>query len=169
MNQFNAIEVYTVVFLCLDDRYLLLQRSPNKTFAPLRWTGIGGHVEPTELSSLRASALREVWEESGIEEKDIQNFILRRVLLTSRPGSTLGVLLYFTGELHQYILPTCPEGQLFWLSPDQFKSLDIIETTRPVLNCLVEDIKTDPHGSRPISTGLGIFNTQGSFQGVYWG
>jgi 8-oxo-dGTP diphosphatase len=167
--QYDAIDVLSVVFLCCGGRYLLLQRGPNKTFAPMRWTGLGGHVEPNEFSSLRTSALRETWEESGIVDKDIQNFMLRRVLLTNRPGSPLGVLLYFTGELEQCILPTCPEGQLFWLSPDQFDSLDIIETTRPVLACLVEDMRNDPYGNNPIKTGLGVFNAKGLFQRVLWG
>lgn len=115
----------------------------------MQWTGLGGHVEPEELSSLHASALREVWDESGILEKDIQNFTLRRVLLTNRPDSSLGVILYFTGVLQQFILPTCPEGQLFWLSSDQFYSVDIIENTRPVLDCLIDDMQSDHMESNP--------------------
>lgn len=65
----DSIEIYTVTFLCNSERYLLLQRSPDKTFAPMRWTGLGGKVELDELSSLRASALREVWEETGIAKE----------------------------------------------------------------------------------------------------
>jgi 8-oxo-dGTP diphosphatase len=169
MVQIDAIEIYTVTFLSYGDRYLLLQRSPNKAFAPMRWTGLGGHVERDELSCLRASALREVWEESGIVEKDIQDFHFRRVLLTNRPGPTLGIVLYFTGVLQQYSLPECPEGQLFWKSPDEFKTLDIIETTRPVLACLIEDMHKDPHGFHPLITGLGVFDSHGLFKGVTWG
>jgi 8-oxo-dGTP diphosphatase len=165
----DSIEIYTVTFLGCDGRYLLLQRSPEKTFAPMRWTGLGGHVEPDEFSSLRASALREVWEEAGIRQEEIRNFKLRRVLLANRPGPSLRVIFYFTGVLQQPILPSCPEGQLFWLFPNQFDSLDIIETTRPVLTCLVEDMQNDPQGTTPVAIGLGIFNPQGSFQGVSWG
>jgi len=169
MAQTDSIEIYTVSFLCYDEHYLLLQRSPDKTFAPMRWTGLGGHVESDEFSCLRSAALREVREEAGIDPKDILNFSLRRALLTNRPGSSLGVIFYFTGVLQQRILPTCPEGKLFWISPDQFDSLDIIETTRPVLTCLVEDMHNDPQGYKPVVTGLGFFNLQGSFTGVVWG
>ena len=169
MIQPDSIEIYTVSFLYYAERYLLLQRSPNKSFAPMRWTGLGGHVESDELSCLRASALREVWEEAGIAQKDILDFKLRRALLTNRPGTSLSVIFYFTGVLQQFTLPPCPEGQLFWLSLDQFDTVDIIETTRPVLSCLVEDMQNDPQGENPVVTGLGCFTSKGTFQGVSWG
>jgi 8-oxo-dGTP diphosphatase len=169
MIQPDSIEIYTVTFLRCGERFLLLQRSPDKTFAPMRWTGLGGHVESNEFSRLRDSALREVWEESAISENEIQNFTLRRALLTNRPGSSFGLILYFTGVLQEPILPPCPEGQLFWLSPDQFDALDIIETTRPVLACLVDEMHKDPHGTNPVVTGVGVFNSQGLFQGDVWG
>jgi hypothetical protein len=101
------------------------------------------------IFSLRTSALRETWEESGIVEKDIQNLMLRRVLVANRPGSSLGVLLYFTGELEKCILPTCPEGQLFWLSPDHFDSLDTIETTIQFEPVWLKICKTAHMGATP--------------------
>jgi 8-oxo-dGTP diphosphatase len=165
----DSIEVYTVTFLRCGERYLLLQRSPDKPFAPLRWTGLGGHVEPDEFSSIYASALREVWEEAGIAQEGIQNFTLRRALLVNRPDAALRLILYFTGVLQQLVLPSCPEGQLFWVDPEQLDTLDIIETTRPVLACLIEDMLNDPQGNKSVAIGLGVFDSSGSFQGVLWG
>jgi len=72
----DTLEVYTISFLKRNDQYLLLQRSQNKSFAPGRWTGLGGHVENNEFDQLRASALREIHEESGILLEDISRFIL---------------------------------------------------------------------------------------------
>lgn len=169
MAQPDAIEIYTVTFLRCGELFLLLQRSSQKSFAPLRWTGLGGHVEANELYSIRSSALREVWEEAGIAEKDITHFALRRALLTNRPGSSLGVIFYFTGLLHEPVQPSCPEGDLFWLTANEFEKIDIIETTRPVLTCLVEDMQTDPQGNRMVITGLGVFDEKGIFQGAIWG
>jgi 8-oxo-dGTP diphosphatase len=165
----DSLEIYTVTFLKHADHYLLLQRNAAKTFAPRRWTGIGGHVEADELSRLRASALREIYEETGIVESEIQNFVLRRVLLTNRPGPALGIVLYYTGLLEESVLPPSPEGELHWVRVEDFNGLDIIETTSLVLDLLVEDLRNDPQGIRPVATGLGIFESQGSFRGVVWG
>ncbi len=58
--------------------HYLLQRAATKRFAPERWTGIGGLVEPEELDDLRARALREVQEEPGTTESDIDGITLYR-------------------------------------------------------------------------------------------
>jgi 8-oxo-dGTP diphosphatase len=173
----DILEVYTVSILTCADEVLLIQRAANKAFAPLRWSGLGGHVESDEFQTLRASALPEVWEESGIAADDIQDFALRRVLLNNRPGPALRVILYYTGRLTRKILPDGrvgeadgePEGELHWLRPEQFDTIDIIETTRQVLACLVEDIRRDPTGRGPVVTGLGVFSPQGEYQGITWG
>ena len=165
----TALEAFTVILLRCADRYLLLQRSPAKSFAPGRWTGVGGHVEPDEFADLYASALRELQEETGITLAEVQGFSLRRLLLTNRPGRSFGVILYFTGTLAQAVLPDCPEGTLAWKRVDEFPALDIIDNTRPVLDCLVEDLLTDPAGARPPRTGLAIFTPDGQFQQVLWG
>ncbi len=168
MAQSGSLVIYTVSFLHFQDRYLFLQRSMSKTFAPGRWTGLGGHVDANEFSDLRSSALREVQEEAGIAPADIQNFSLRRVLLSKRPGSSLAITLYFTGLLKQSVLPSCPEGQLFWLVPDQFGEVDIIETTRDALPYLMDDMEGDPRGANPVVIGLGIYDERAMYQKILW-
>ncbi len=158
-----------MIFLRCEDRYLLLQRSPAKSFAPGRWTGVGGHVEPQEYTDLYASALRELREETGITPAEVKNFSLRRVLLTNRPGRSFGVVLYFTGSLAYPVLPNCPEGTLYWKVAEEFSGLDIIENTRPVFDDLIEDMQRDPSGGQPPRTGLGRFAQDGQFLGVIWG
>lgn len=61
----NAFLLYTVIFLYKQSEFLLLQRSPEKQFAPNRWTGVGGKVERGERGDLGASALRELKEEGA--------------------------------------------------------------------------------------------------------
>ena len=168
MKKTDSLETLSVSLLRHADRYLLLQRSPHKAFAPGRWTGLGGHVEPDEYDRLRLSALREIEEEAGILPEQIANYTLRRALLVSRPWQPLRVLLYFTGELSQAVTPDCPEGTLFWKEEQEFDALDIIETTRPVLKLLIKDMRVDPEGMSLPVTGMVVFDAQGIFQRVMW-
>lgn len=146
----------------------MLQRSPQKEFAPNLWTGIGGHVEQDEFGGLRASALRELKEEADIDEEELSTFLLRRVLFLQRPGKSLGLILYYTGILRDWKLPACPEGTLSWCTADEIERLPIIETTRPVLPLLIADLARDPDGREPVQLGLGGFTLDGVFHGIHW-
>jgi 8-oxo-dGTP diphosphatase len=168
MQTTDTLEAYTVSLLRHKEQFLLLQRSPNKQFAPGRWTGLGGHVEMNEYGQLRAAALREVQEESGILPQDIGDFVLRRALLVSRPFQPFRVLLYFTGVLNQFVTPDCPEGTLFWKQATELQSLDIIETTRPVLDLLIDDMDKDPNGIELPKIGMAVFNSDALFQREIW-
>jgi 8-oxo-dGTP diphosphatase len=158
---------YTVILLSHGQAYLLLRRAENKAFAPGLWTGIGGRVEPEEFGSLRASALRELAEETGIGEKQVSDFVLRRVLLLTRDGQLI-LVLYFTGRLLQYQLPPCTEGTLAWLTADRLPELSIIPSTRPVLPLLIADLERDPTGSERLQLGAGHYQPDGSFEGINW-
>jgi acetyl esterase/lipase/8-oxo-dGTP pyrophosphatase MutT (NUDIX family) len=168
LSKTDSIEAYTIAVLRNGGRCLLLQRSLNKRLFPGRWSGLGGRVEADEMDRIRASALREVSEESGIGEAEISHFCLRRTLLASRPRQPLRLLFYFTGQIERTEAPACSEGTLFWKEPAEFAGLDIIETTRPVLNMLLEDMDRDPAGVELPVTGLGVFDPDGSFQQVVW-
>jgi 8-oxo-dGTP diphosphatase len=99
----DAIEVYTVSLLTCEGRYLLLQRSAAKSFAPGRWTGLGGKVEADEYEALRASALREVTRKRRWGGQ-IYEFV-RRALLANRPQAPRKLLI--TGRLDEPVLPAC--------------------------------------------------------------
>ncbi len=165
----DGLQAFTVTLLRCQGEYLLLQRSPVKRLAPMRWTGLGGHVEADEYHTLRKSSLREVQEEAGIQPDEITNYVLRRVLLVSRPRQTFSILFYYTGDLPAQVIPTCPEGTLHWKPESEFSGLDIIETTRPVLSLLVHDMREDPSGLELPQIGMALFNSQEEYERVIWG
>lgn len=164
----NAVELFTVILLRHGERYLLLQRAASKRFAPNRWTGIGGRVEPDELADLSAAALRELHEESGIEQTDVQGFALRRALLSLRPAGPLTLLLYFSGRLAQAVTPHCPEGTLSWRAEAEIAGLDVIENTAAVLPLLIADEKADPDARGPLRLGASRYQPDGSLAGIVW-
>jgi 8-oxo-dGTP diphosphatase len=169
VNRPDRLESYSVILLEHQGRFLLLKRAPSKQFAPNQWTGVGGRVEPAEFDGLVEAALRELREETGIEGAQVQGFTLRRVVMVARPGFALTVLLYFTGQAVQAPLPACPEGQLAWLDPCQVEALDIVETSRPVLPILIQDVQRDPSAQEPVRLGVAVFDGQGRFLEVLWG
>ena len=168
MEKTDALEALTVSLLRFEKQFLLLRRAENKAFAPGKWTGLGGHVEAEEYTRLRASALREVEEESRLSPSDITNYCLRRAVLVGRPRQPLRVLLYYTGVLSQRVTPACPEGTLFWKQEAEFAGLDIIETTRPVLPLLIQDMDADPDGVGLPVVGVAVFDRHGVFERVVW-
>ena len=164
----DGLAAYTVVLLAHGDRYLLLRRAADKTFAPGRWTGVGGRVERGEYDALEASALRELAEETGITAAQISPLVLRRALVHARPGGPLTVLLYYTARLNEPLLPDCAEGTLAWAAADELASLDVIETTRPVLPLLIADMGRDPAGREPVRLGAAAYDAGGVLRQVVW-
>jgi 8-oxo-dGTP diphosphatase len=164
----SGLAAFTMILLRNRDRFLLLRRSPHKQFAPGRWTGIGGRVEPHELQTLDAAALREIKEETGITPGRIRLLVLRRALMQQRPGHPLTVLLYYTGNVTGPEVVESPEGELHWLAREDLEDLDIIENTAAVIQCLIDDIESDPEGKRPITVGAASFDASGALLGIRW-
>jgi 8-oxo-dGTP diphosphatase len=164
----NAVEAYTVVVLCHQQAYLLLQRAPTKRLWPNRWTGVGGRVESDEFRDLEKAALRELVEETGITSQDVRQFSLRRILLHARLQSSLTLLLYYTGTLQERILPMCTEGTLAWVSAEELPQLAVIGSTRPVLPLLIADYERDPNGYEAIRLGIANFQGDGEVASLVW-
>ncbi len=140
-----SLDVRTVVVLFHGDRLLLLQRAAWKKFAPLRWTGLGGKVESDELGDLVKAAQRELFEETDLSPSEVSPLCLRRLLLFHHPVEQVVCLAYLTGTTASDRLPTCKEGRLHWIHPNDLAKLDLIENTARVLPFLIQDVKLDDH------------------------
>lgn len=163
----NAVACYTTLFLLFGGRWLLLKRSPDKRFLPNRYTGLGGRVEADELGDLKRSVLRELFEETGLGEGDLEHLALRRLLTHNRPGEPLTNLFYFTAALRRYALPNCTEGTLYWVTPEDLRALDIVETTAQVLPKLAEDVAREPEGAETVRLGAAHYGS-GGLERVVW-
>ena len=105
----------TALYLLKGDRMLLLYRIGSRVVEPC-WCGIGGHLEPEEIGDARTGLLREVREEIGLTEAEMENLTLRYVTLRHTKGE-LRYNHYFFAELKTGAdLPMdCPEGILEWV------------------------------------------------------
>jgi len=160
----RALDIRTVVVLFHGSRLLLLQRAPWKTFAPNRWTGLGGRVEPNEIADLVGAARREVFEETDLAEHEVSELQLRRSLVFDHPDEGLMFLLYLTGEAESDRVPSCNEGTLRWVASDELADLDVIGNTAQVLPLLVEDVKSGP--MQRVRCGVARYDERGQLQKI---
>src|SRR5690625_4277973 len=82
--QVHTARIMTSAFIHNGSDLLLLHRAETKAIHPGRWTGLGGHVEPTEISTPAQSCLREIREEAGLGAGDLSGFRLRCIILRQR-------------------------------------------------------------------------------------
>jgi 8-oxo-dGTP diphosphatase len=153
-----AAKLYSTVVLFHSGKLLLLRRSASKSFAPNRWTGVGGRVEPEEFDDLASSARRELFEETDLTAAEVSPLALRRTLTFHHPDEGLVTLLYFVGTTTTDRIPVATEGSLAWINPGELRGLDIIENTARVLPLLVDDVG-QPAGE--IRCGIARFDGDG--------
>lgn len=112
--ELNRLRTITTAYLSHDNRLLLMQRSPQRDFLPGVWSGIGGHVECHEVGDVQAACLREIDEETGLGEADIEGLTLRYLLLRQRKDELRQQFIYFGTAKTPETRPTM-EGQLHWV------------------------------------------------------
>lgn len=106
----------TSVYLVRDGKVLLLYRRGSRAIAD-SWVGIGGHLEPTELTDPTAAALRELHEEIGVTGEQFTDLALRYVAVRDT-DTEIRTTYYFTATLRPTAaVPTeCTEGDLRWFA-----------------------------------------------------
>ena len=107
--------LFAGAFLKCQDEVLLMKRSPHKEIAPGMWSGVGGHIEESEINSPITACLREIEEESGILPSQIEKLDLRYFALF-KSAESLDSVYYFIGELKEKCsLRQTSEGTLRWV------------------------------------------------------
>lgn len=106
---------------------LLLKGAPTKRLWANKYNGLGGHVEPTE--DVYTAAVREVWEEAGIEVKALT---LRGIVTIDTGfdefGRRPGVLMFvFVGETSERIFWPSREGTLSWVAIDALAAYPLVD------------------------------------------
>ncbi len=124
----------TSVYLRDGERILLLYRQGSRVVNDV-WTGsAGGHFERNELNDARACVLREMNEELGLSESDIENLSLRYITLRRTKGEIRQNYFFFSDirsatdkELRS------DEGITRWFSLDETKALEMPYTAKFVV------------------------------------
>lgn len=125
----------TTIYLLKKDRILLLYRQGGKVVSDV-WTGsAGGHLEEFELNDAKACVLREMNEELGLHEDDIQNLSLRYVTLRRTKGE-IRQNYYFFAMLKDGVSDdlVSNEGELKWFPLNKLNELEMPYTARYVID-----------------------------------
>ena len=115
----------TAIYLSQNGKMLMLYRVGSRVVAP-SWCGIGGHFEKDELNDARCAMLREMGEEIGISELDIDNLKFKYVTLRNKNGEIRQNYYFFADLKENVLLKTdCDEGKLEWVDYDDVLKKDM--------------------------------------------
>lgn len=109
----------TSLYLRHGNELLLLYRIGSKIVGDSYVASAGGHFESEELNDARACALRELYEETGIKEREIDQLSLRYITLR-RKDNEIRQNYYFFAELKERREGLkSNEGRLEWFRMDE--------------------------------------------------
>ena len=124
----------TAIYLFKGDKVLLLFKQGGRVVNNV-WTGsAGGHFEEFELNDAKACVLREMKEELGLCESDIQNLSFRYVTLR-RTNGEIRQNYYFFANLNENISDdlVSSEGELKWFPIQEISDLEMPYTAKYVM------------------------------------
>ena len=153
------------IYISKGNKMLLLYRQGGRVVNNV-WVGsAGGHFEEYELNDARACVLRELQEELGIAEKEIENLRLRYVTLRRSKGE-IRQNYYFFADLKNGVSEeiVSNEGISKWFPLSELTSLEMPFTSKYVIeHYLNTGHKTDmiyvgvADGAKVIFTGMPEF------------
>lgn len=124
----------TAIYLFKGDKVLLLFKQGGRVVSNV-WTGsAGGHFEENELNDARACVLRELKEELGLGENDIENFAFRYVTLR-RTNGEIRQNYYFFADLAETVNDdlVSNEGEVKWFPIEEIGILEMPFTAKYVI------------------------------------
>ena len=125
----------TSVYLRKGDKFLLLYRMGSRVVGNSYTGTAGGHFEESELNDARACVLRELFEETGLTEQDIENFKFRYITLRLKNGE-VRQNYYFFADLAEHVdaEKLCSnEGELRWFAEDEMDTLNMPHSAKYML------------------------------------
>lgn len=109
-------------FLCHGDNVLMMKKARSKIFDFEFWGGIGGHLECEELNFPMKASYREIEEETGFKQSEIEDFRLKYILIENNGGEIRQQYVYFGETKHMNFIPS-DEGELFWIHKNELLDL----------------------------------------------
>ena len=124
----------TGIYLLKGDKILLLYRQGGKVVNNVWTASAGGHFEKDELNDAKACAIRELNEELGLSEDDVEDMKFRYIALRNVKGE-IRQNYYFFAELKDSVDENLHsnEGECKWFSLDEIGDLEMPITAKYVM------------------------------------
>ena len=122
----------TSVYLTGEQGILCLYRIGSRVANNLYVGAAGGHFEKDELSDARACVLREMQEELGLREDDVQDMKLRYITLRLKNGE-IRQNYYFFGKLRSEKPLQSTEGILKWFTYEEAAHLQMPASAKKMM------------------------------------
>lgn len=146
----------TAIYLSQNGMMLMLYRIGSRVVSP-SWCGIGGHFEKDELNDAKAAMLRELSEEIGIFEHDIDNLKFKYVTLRNKNGEIRQNYYFFADLKENTVLKTdCSEGKLEWVNYDDVLKKDMPFTAKGMLEHYMSTGRFDDKIYGGVTTSSGV-------------
>ncbi len=139
---------------------LLMKRAETMRIAPGLWAGIGGHVEPEEISDPVQCVLREIEEETGIVADSITGIRLQAVVHRQR-GQEIRVQYIYFGYTETRDLGYTAEGALHWIRQSAVLEKAMSAANRFVLEKYFQDGPSD-------DIWVGVLGNDGGRPKIQW-
>ena len=123
----------TAVYLLHGDKILFLYRQGSRVVGDSYVGTAGGHFEKSELNDARACVIRELFEETGLTEKDLRDFKMRYITLRLKNGEVRQNYYFFAYLDEPERIKESAEGKLEWVPFDRALSLDMPVTAKFML------------------------------------
>jgi 8-oxo-dGTP diphosphatase len=115
-----TLKNYICAFLENDGCFLLMKRAPNREVNPNFWSGVGGKIEPCEINDPYSACVREIKEETGITNNNIENLKLRYIIIRKHKDVIRQSYIYF-GKVNTKSFMNTDEGTLYWIAKEELK------------------------------------------------
>lgn len=107
------------LYLRQGNKLLLLYRIGSRVIPDSYTASAGGHFEKNELNDAKACVLRELYEETGLTERDIDKLSLRYVTLRVKNDEIRQNYYFFAALKDCKNVITSNEGNLRWFQMDE--------------------------------------------------
>lgn len=134
----------TSLYLVREGEILCLYRIGSRV-ANNKYVGsAGGHFEPEELNDPKKCVLREMREELGLTESDVEGLTLRYITVRMI-GGEIRQNYYFFGMLKEDKPLSSTEGVLHWVPFAEVPELDMPLSAKPMILHYLEEGRFTEH------------------------